>query len=87
MRAVKWLVDELTDNGVQHLDLAHEIIEKAEELEQQQMLAPLEAAIKKFEEARDKSETLKDTVYLVGVLAVLDTVKAEFSNPKPDDVG
>ena len=34
--AVKWLVNELIDNGVQHLDIAHEIIEKAEAMEKEQ---------------------------------------------------
>jgi len=76
---VKWLVDELEDNGVKYLDLVHETIEKAEEMEKEQRLAPINAAIAKFEEAKAKAESLKDVVYLDGVLAVLDTVKSEFS--------
>lgn len=77
---VKWLVDELEDNGVKYLDLVHETIEKAEEMEKEQRLAPLNAAIAKFEEAKAKAESLRDAVYLDGVLAVLDTIKSEFSN-------
>ena len=33
--AVNWLIDELTDNGIPHLDLAYEIIEKAKKMEKQ----------------------------------------------------
>lgn len=77
---VKWLVDELEDNGVKYLDLVHETIEKAEEMEKEQRLAPINAAIAKFEEAKAKAESLRDVVYLDGVLAVLDTIKSEFSN-------
>jgi hypothetical protein len=37
MTAVEWLIDELKDNGIDYLDLAYEIIEKAKELEKQQI--------------------------------------------------
>ena len=46
---VKWLVDELEDNGVKYLDLVHETIEKAEEMEKEQRLAPINAAIAKLD--------------------------------------
>jgi hypothetical protein len=36
--AVEWLIDELTDNGIDYLDLAYEIIEKAKEMEKQQIV-------------------------------------------------
>jgi phosphoribosyl-ATP pyrophosphohydrolase len=36
--AVEWLVDELTDNGISHLDLAYKIIEQAKEMEKQQII-------------------------------------------------
>jgi hypothetical protein len=35
--AVEWLIDELKDNGIEYLDLAYEIIEKAKEMEKQQI--------------------------------------------------
>jgi hypothetical protein len=38
MTAVEWLIDELTDNGIEYLDLAYEIIEKAKEMEKQQIM-------------------------------------------------
>jgi hypothetical protein len=33
--AVEWLIEELTNNGINHLDLAHEIIEQAKEMEKE----------------------------------------------------
>jgi hypothetical protein len=38
MTAVEWLIDELTDNGIEYLDLAYEIIEQAKEMEKQQIM-------------------------------------------------
>jgi len=38
MTAVEWLIDELTDNGIEYLDLAYEIIEQAKEMEKQQII-------------------------------------------------
>ena len=38
MTAIEWLIDELTDNGIEYLDLAYEIIEQAKELEKQQII-------------------------------------------------
>ena len=35
--AIEWLIDELTDNGIEYLDLAYEIIEQAKEMEKQQI--------------------------------------------------
>ena len=39
--AVEWfsklLIDELTDNGIEYLDLVYEIIEQAKEMEKQQI--------------------------------------------------
>ncbi len=36
--AIEWLIDELTDNGIEYLDLAYEIIEQAKEMEKQQIV-------------------------------------------------
>jgi hypothetical protein len=37
MTAVEWLINQLTDNGIEYLDLAYEIIEQAKEIEEQQI--------------------------------------------------
>ena len=36
--AVEWLIDELTDNGIDYLDLAYVIIRQAIEMEKQQII-------------------------------------------------
>jgi flagellar assembly factor FliW len=36
--AVQWLIDELTDNGIDYLDLAYVIINQAKEMEKQQIM-------------------------------------------------
>lgn len=36
--AVEWLVDELTENGIQHLDMADDIIQQAKEMEKEQIV-------------------------------------------------
>jgi hypothetical protein len=36
--AVEWLIDELTDNGIEYLDLAYVIIRQAIEMEKQQII-------------------------------------------------
>ena len=40
--AVEWLINQLTDNGIEYLDLAYEIIEQAKEMEKQQIIAAVE---------------------------------------------
>jgi hypothetical protein len=44
--AVEWfsklLIDELTDNGIEYLDLVYEIIEQAKEMEKQQIINAVE---------------------------------------------
>jgi hypothetical protein len=42
MTAIEWLIDELTDNGIEYLDLAYEIIKQAKEMEKQQIIAAVE---------------------------------------------
>lgn len=39
------------------------------------METPIAKAIKQFEELKEKAPSLKDMIYLDGVLAVLDTIK------------
>ena len=36
--AVDWLLEELSDNGFSHLDLATDIIEQAKEMEKEQII-------------------------------------------------
>jgi hypothetical protein len=43
--AVEWLIDELTDNGIDYLDLAYEIIERAKEIEKQQIIDAFNAGV------------------------------------------
>lgn len=43
--------------------------------ETEEALTPIETAIKKFEELKAKSESVRDIIYLDGVMAVLDSVK------------
>lgn len=53
--------------------------EQAKQMEKEQSNDKIQKAIEKFEEAKNKSSSLKDIVYLDGVLAVLDTIKNETS--------
>jgi hypothetical protein len=45
MTAVEWLINELKDNGIEYLDLAYEIIEKAKEMEKQQIIDAFNAGV------------------------------------------
>lgn len=42
----------------------------------EEMVTPINKAIKEFGRLREKATTLRDSVYLAGVLAVLDTFKS-----------
>jgi len=48
--------------------------------------AKIQKAIEKFEEAKNKASTLRDVMYLDGVLSILDTIKNEtFGENKPEE--
>ena len=38
MTSVEWLINQLEDNGIDHLDLAYEIIEQAKEIHKQEII-------------------------------------------------
>lgn len=48
---------------------------QAKEIEKEQSNAKINIAIKEFETLKSKANSLKDVVYLDGVLAVLDSIK------------
>jgi hypothetical protein len=58
MTAVEWLIDELTDNGIEYLDLAYEIIEQAKEMEKQQIIDAKDCW---FEDERDGEQYYNET--------------------------
>jgi hypothetical protein len=58
MTAVEWLIDELKDNGIEYLDLAYEIIEKAKEMEKQQIIDAKDCW---FEDERDGEQYYNET--------------------------
>ena len=83
MTSVEWFANQIAENlgiRVKNSSIGVSLLEQAQTMEKEQRLAPLNAAIAKFEEAKSKAQSLRDVVYLDGVLAVLDTVKSEFSN-------
>lgn len=61
--------------------LIQDIFDKAKLMEIEKKTEPISNAIKQFEELKEKAESLKDMIYLDGVLAVLDTYK-NHSNEK-----
>ena len=51
--------------------------EQAKAMHKEEIDAKIQKAIEKFEEAKNKASTLRDVVYLDGVLSILDTIKNE----------
>ena len=54
-----------------------EIREQALEMEKEQSNAKIQKAIEKFEELQSKASSLKDVIYLGGVLSALEVIKNE----------
>jgi peptide subunit release factor 1 (eRF1) len=52
-------------------------LEKAKEMEKEQSNAKIQKAIEKFEELQSKASSLKDVIYLGGVLSALEGIKNE----------
>jgi hypothetical protein len=72
--AVEWLVHELGLNcTTDHEDEIHEALE----MEKEQSNAKIQKAIEKFEELQSKASSLKDVIYLGGVLSALEVIKNE----------
>ena len=75
--AVEWLEQQIKLRGITHYFSIRELIEQAKEMEKEQSNAKTNIAIKEFETLKSKANSLKDVVYLDGVLAVLDSIKNE----------
>jgi hypothetical protein len=85
--AVEWLYDELFKSFQKFHTLQFTMEEyqannvklylQAKEMEKEQSNAKINTAIKEFETLKSKANSLKDVVYLDGVLAVLDSIKNE----------
>jgi hypothetical protein len=72
--AVEWLVHELGLNcTTDHEDEINEALE----MEEEQSNAKIQKAIEKFEELQSKASSLKDVIYLGGVLSALEGIKNE----------
>jgi hypothetical protein len=54
-----------------------EQIEQAKQMETEQSNAKIQKAIEKFEELQSKASSLKDVIYLGGVLSALEVIKNE----------
>ena len=64
--AVEWLIDELTDNGIDYLDLAYVIIRQAKEMEREQIIEAHGLIAKLQEDGSHKlisGETYYDETY------------------------
>lgn len=77
--AVEWFSQEINKINVstEARLFINKLKEQALTMEKEESNAKIQKAIEKFEEAKSKSSSLKDIVYLDGVLAVLDTIKNE----------
>lgn len=53
------------------------VIEQAKAMNTEEIDYKIQKAIEKFEQAKNKASTLRDMVYLDGVLSILDTIKNE----------
>ncbi len=58
------------------------VYDEAKKIELEQRLEGINDAIKIFEELKEKENSLRDIVYLDGVLAVLDSCKEKITNKK-----
>jgi hypothetical protein len=82
---VEWLVKEILykhPNNDIHYFFGHsksllDAVNKAKEIEKEQKDTKINLAISEFERLKDNCESLRDIVYLDGVLAVLDSIKDE----------
>ena len=77
MTAVEWLVDEHF-GGIENCTPDFRFhIEQAISMEKEQSNAKIQKAIEKFEELQSKASSLKDVIYLGGVLSALEGIKNE----------
>jgi hypothetical protein len=76
--AVEFLLSELDIAKLiarEKLTMAAEVVRQAKAMEETQKNEKINIAIKEFENLKSKAESLKDIMYLDGVLAVLDSIK------------
>ena len=74
--AVDRIVNLLNKEGFSPVLIEKEI-NSLKEMDKEQSNAKINIAIKEFETLKSKANSLKDVVYLDGVLAVLDSIKNE----------
>jgi hypothetical protein len=76
---IKKRIEEDSDTSFLNIDWNKfdEIINKAKEMEKEQSNAKIQKAIEKFEELQSKASSLKDVIYLGGVLSALEVIKNE----------
>lgn len=55
----------------------NKLLNQAKEMEKEQSNAKIQKAIEKFEELQSKASSLKDVIYLGGVLSALEVIKNE----------
>jgi len=72
--AVEWLIEEMHKN-IDWIPIPMQ--EQALEMEKEQSSAKIQKAIEKFEELQSKASSLKDVIYLGGVLSALEVIKNE----------
>jgi hypothetical protein len=81
--AVDYLVNELKNiksecgNKTLKIEVKGDLLKRVKEIEQQQKDEKINKAINEFERLKKESKSLRDAIYLDGVLAVLDGVKNE----------
>jgi hypothetical protein len=72
--AVEWLYEQMPKKIQPHYKKQ---LEQAKEMEKEQSNAKIQKAIEKFEELQSKASSLKDVIYLGGVLSALEVIKNE----------
>jgi uncharacterized protein (DUF2225 family) len=85
--AVEWQFNELQKaekdwkndaiDGMEYTERKYVILKQAKEMEKGQSNAKIQKAIEKFEELQSKASSLKDVIYLGGVLSALEVIKNE----------
>jgi hypothetical protein len=76
--AVDWLfttLDNMLELYPSEWEKLSKAVEQAKAMEETQKNEKINIAIKEFENLKSKAESLKDIMYLDGVLAVLDSIK------------
>jgi hypothetical protein len=73
MKHIRWV--SYSANCVVERDKMIQTINDAKKIEETQKNESINKAIKLFEEAKSKAQSLRDIVYLDGVLSILDSCK------------